>query len=405
MEGVEAPAPPAAAQAPHGLFPVVGREGPPGHVRGVLPAPFLMPSYGDACLDSLVPALMAAPGGRPSWLPAPASVAGQVVLLVLDGLGWLQLQERAHVAPVLAGLEGGPLSSVAPTTTATALSSLTLGTTPAGHGILGYKFLVNGPSGREILNALRWTTVSGDARQFFPPAQAQPLPAFGGHSVPVVSRADFAGTGFSQAHQRGGRDVGWVVPSSMPPLVRDVLGQGHPFVYAYYDGIDKVAHATGLGDLYSAELAFVDQMVSALLSVLPPGAALVVTADHGQVDASARARPVVPQVAAEAQLMSGDARFRWLHSRPGRADALFERAASAYGDEAWVATREQVVSTGILGGVPTPEACERLGDVAMVPYGGDAYLDPGDGGDARLICRHGGLSADEMLVPLVAGSA
>ena len=43
--------------------------------------------------------------------------------------------------------------------------------------------------------------------------------------------------------------------------------------------------------------------------------------------------------------------------------------------------------------------------LAMVPLGDDAYLAPSDGGDARLVCRHGGLTADEMLVPLLAAGA
>jgi predicted AlkP superfamily pyrophosphatase or phosphodiesterase len=344
---------------------------------------------------------MAPAGSRPAWLPGPLRLARQVVLLVLDGLGWLQLRERERVAPFLADLEGFAISSVAPTTTATALTSLTLGLPPAGHGIVGYKFLVEGPSGDEILNVLRWTTRSGDARGFLPPSRLQHLAAFGGRRVPVVSKADFSGSGFSQAHQRGGREVSWVVPSSLPPLVRALLSEGEPFVYAYYDGIDKVAHASGLGGLYAAELGYVDRVVSDIVAVLPPGAALAVTADHGQVEVGDRARAMAPEVAAKTELMSGDARFRWLHSRPGLADALYEAAASRYADEAWVATRDQVLTAGVFGGVPSADACGRLGDVVVVPFGATAYLDPHDAGDVRLVCRHGGLSREELDVPLL----
>ncbi|MST34615.1 PglZ domain-containing protein, partial [Acidimicrobiaceae bacterium USS-CC1] len=56
--------------------------------------PPTLPDYGGACLSSLVPALLAPPGERPGWLPAPVAAARQVVLLVLDGLGWRQLAER-----------------------------------------------------------------------------------------------------------------------------------------------------------------------------------------------------------------------------------------------------------------------------------------------------------------------
>lgn len=375
----------------------------PSATAKVVPPPLVLPEYGGACVDGLTPGLLAPPAQRPEWLPAPLRHAAQVVLLVLDGLGWSQLQDRRELAPVLSGLDGVPISTVAPTTTATALSSLALGMAPAAHGIVGYKFAVQGPSGTEVLNVLRWTTSSGDARPFLPPAELQPLPAFGGHPVPVVSRADFSGTGFSQAHQRGSREVGWVVPSSMPVLVRRLLGQGEAFVYAYYDGIDKVAHAQGLGELYDAELRAADRMIADLLDVLPPGAVLAVTADHGQVDVGPRAGFVVPDVAARTTLMSGEARFRWLHSPAGGRQDLLECARSIYGREAWVATRDEVLAAGVLGGVPDAAVRLRLGDVVLVPLGDNAYLDPRDSGDARLICRHGGLSADEVLVPLLCG--
>jgi hypothetical protein len=385
------------------LTPEVARRDGAG--RAVLPMPLVLPSYGGACLDSLTPSLLASTGARPEWFPVPLRDAEQVVLLVLDGLGWLQFQSRANLTPTLKSLEGGPISSVAPTTTATALTSLALGMPPAAHGIVGYKFLVTGPSGSEVLNVLRWSTRSGDARQFLPPRKVQPLPAFEGTAVPVVTKADFSNSGFTQAHQQGAREVPWHVPSSIPGLVRRLLLSGEALVYAYYDGVDRVAHATGFGELYDAELGFVDWLVAETLSSMPAGAVLAVVADHGQVDVGPRAAPVAPEVAAESELFSGEARFRWLHSRPGRAEALVELARARYAGEAWVSTREEVVDAGVFGGVPNQDAQDRLGDVALVPLGEGGYLDPHDSGDAKLVCRHGGLSPEEVLVPLLVARA
>ena len=384
--------------------PEVARPHRPG--PSVLPSPLLVPSYGGACLDSLAPALLAAPGARPDWLPGTLREAEQTVLLVLDGLGWLQLQSRGHLAPTMTSLEGGPISSVAPTTTATALTSLALGMSPAAHGIVGYKFMVTGPGGgHEVLNVLRWSTRSGDARQFLPPRGVQPRPAFDGVAVPVVTKADFSNSGFTQAHQQGAKEVPWYVPSSIPRLVRRLLLSGEALVYAYYDGVDRIAHATGFGELYDAELGFVDWLVGEILSSMPAGTALAVVADHGQVDVGPRAALVAAEVAAETELFSGEARFRWLHSRPGRALALLELARASYMGEAWVASREEVVDAGVFGGVPSHEALDRLGDVALVPLGQDGYLDPHDSGDAKLVCRHGGLSPEELLVPLLVARA
>jgi predicted AlkP superfamily pyrophosphatase or phosphodiesterase len=96
-----------------------------------------LPDYGGACITNLVPALIERPEPLPSWLPAPVAEADQVVLLLLDGLGWEQLATRRHLTPTLAAMTGGAITSVVPTTTAAALTSLTTGLPPGEHGVVG----------------------------------------------------------------------------------------------------------------------------------------------------------------------------------------------------------------------------------------------------------------------------
>ncbi len=363
-----------------------------------------LPDYGGACLSGVVPALVAPAGRRPGWVQGPAAEAETVVLLVVDGLGWGQLRARPRVAPVLTGLAGGPITSVAPTTTATALTSISFASVPAAHGMIGYRMRVAGPSGAETLNALRWTTASGDARPFVAPTTFLVGRAFDGRPVPVVTRARFAGTGFSVAHLAGANQVGWHLPSAIPVEVARLVAAGERFVYAYYDGLDTTAHVAGLGELYDAELTAVDRLVGDLLDVLGSSAALVVTADHGQVEVGDAVARLDPSVLEGAAGTSGEARFRWLHAEPGAADDLLAATSDRYGDEAWVRSFEQVEADGWFGGPLSPAVRSRVGDVALLPAGPTGYLDPGEGGgDHRLVCRHGSLTYDEVLVPLVSG--
>lgn len=358
----------------------------------------VVPDYGGACVDSIVPSLLSDEPGRRGWMPAPVRDAPQVVLLVLDGLGWEQLKERTALAPVLSGMEGGPITSVAPTTTATALSSISTGLPPAEHGVVGYRMRV---AEREVLNVLRWQTAAGDARHVVDPLSVQPHLAFGGTSPPVVTRAEFGSTGFTTAHLAGTRLHGWRLPSALVVEVRRLLHAGEKFVYAYYDGIDKVAHDRGFGEYYDAELAFVDHLVANLVASLPSGAAVVVTSDHGQVQVGDAGLAVDPALMSDVDLLSGEGRFRWLHARPGTAARLAENAHRIYDDVAWVRTRRQVIDEGWLGGQPPPEIERRLGDVALVPFMPIAFLDPADVGESRLVCRHGSLTSAEALVPLL----
>ncbi|MGI8810014.1 MAG: alkaline phosphatase family protein [Acidimicrobiales bacterium] len=362
------------------------------------------PDYGGACIDQVVAAATAsgryaASAGPPSWLPAPAVGAAQVVLLVLDGLGWAQLKERPGLAPTMNAMAGGPITTVAPSTTAAALTSITIGAPPATHGVVGYRLRVEGD---RILNVLRWKTPAGDARVAIPPEEFQPLAAFGATKAPVVTRADVAESGFTRAHMAGARMYGWRMPSTIVATVASLLRDGERFVYAYYDGVDKVAHEFGFGPTYDAEVVAADRLVGDLVEVLPTGAALLVVSDHGQVDVGDRVVTLDPEVAGMTTMLSGEGRFRWLHARPGMLERLADAAHRHYDDVAWVRTRDDAVAQGWFGGPLAPEVAQRLGDVVIAPRDLIAVLDPADPGEQWMRCRHGSLTSAEMLVPLLA---
>lgn len=357
----------------------------------------LLPDYAGACITNIVPALLEPSATPPPWLPAPVVGAEQVVLLVLDGLGWEQLQARRELAPTLMSFEGGPVTTVAPSTTATALTSLSTGLTPGEHGVVGYRMDVHG----EVLNVLRWCTPHGDARRTIPPEQIQPMLPFLGNRVPVVTRAEFEGSGFSGAHLAGVPFHGWRVPSTLVVEVRDLLESGEPFVYAYYEGVDKVAHEYGLEQHYDAELVFVDRLIAALVDVLPAGAALLVTSDHGQVHVGGNVKPLAPELLAVADSLSGEGRFRWLHVAPERVAEAVELGLAHHGDEAWVSSLDDAVLAGWFGPRLTAEARDRLGDVLIASHADVAFDDPADTGPFVLVGRHGSLTPAEMLVPLL----
>jgi predicted AlkP superfamily pyrophosphatase or phosphodiesterase len=358
----------------------------------------LLPDYGGACLDGVVPALLHRDAGVPDWMPASVAGARQVVLLVIDGLGSLQLKERPALAPVLSSMPGGRITSVTPTTTATALTSITTGLTPAQHETVGYRVHVNG----EVLNILRWRTAQGDARQFAPPDEFQTHAPFEGTRPPVITRAEFASSGFTMAHLAGVDLQGWRMPSTLVTLVERALRNGAPFVYAYYDGIDKVAHEYGFGPYYDAELVATDRLVGDVAAVLPDGAVLVVTADHGQVQVGDDVVALDADLLSDVTLISGEGRFRWLHARPGTIERLASACRERFPVQAWVRTVDELDDEGWFGGSLTAAGRARLGDVALIARAPVAFLDPGDAGENRLRCRHGSLTPDEVWVPLLA---
>jgi hypothetical protein len=361
----------------------------------------ILPDYSGANLRGIVPSLLAPRGAAlPSWIPAVAHGAERFVLLVIDGLGWEQLQDRRSLAPTLSSMLGAAITSVAPSTTATALTSITTGLTPGEHGIVGYRMDVAG----EVLNVLRWSTSRGDARRQVEPETTQPFEPFLGERVPVVSKAELEGSAFTAAHLRGSDPQGWRAVSSLPVTVDRLLTRGERFVYAYYDGVDKIAHERGFGPYYDAELVAADRLVADVLAVLPPDVVLLVTADHGQVQVGTNEYPPHADVLQRTRYQSGEGRFRWLHARPGAADDLLAAAQHHHSDVAWVRSRQQAIDEGWFGPVVSPPVASRYGDVALVPFEPISFHDPLDGGPFPLVCRHGSLTSAEMLVPLLAAT-
>ena len=142
--------------------------------------------------------------GCPTWFPTPGAHAERAVLLVLDGLGWDQFETHRHLMPTLSSMTGGPIHTVAPTTTATALSSIATGLTPAEHGLIGYRMVLGG----EIMNVLRWTVGEQAVRRSHPPRDVQPFEPFLGQAVPVISPTELQSSAFSEAHLRGSKPHG-----------------------------------------------------------------------------------------------------------------------------------------------------------------------------------------------------
>lgn len=354
----------------------------------------MLPTYGGRCVTAVAPALCA---GVEADLIGDAAAARTVVLLVVDGLGWHQLRRHRSLAPSLAAASDAtpPITTVAPSTTAAAMTSLTTGAAPGEHGLVGYRIAT--PLG--LLNALRWRAGGRDVRAVLPPDELQPVAPFCGQPAAVVTRAEFRHSGFTGAHLRGGTFWGWRDLPGFVSAVRAAVNKGFRFVFAYYDAVDKIAHEFGLGEHYRAALAETERLAVALRSDLPTETPLIVTADHGVVEVREPPVMVDPEIVTLTGCWSGEARLLWLHARAGAEPELLD-ACERYAGFAEIAPVEQVLDEQWLGRHVTETARARLGDVALVPRGLRAFTMPDeDQPHHALIGRHGGLTAEEMLVP------
>ncbi len=367
----------------------------------------LIPAYGESTLAELVPALGASLG-VPGWRDALGLPAAQSwVILMVDGLGAMNLRESASQAPFLSSLWGEAhsrtITSAAPSTTATSLSCLGTGLTPGEHGIVGYSF--RHPFTGGFLNALAWESgLSGLDVQ--PRLTAFERLASAGVHLTSVCPARFEGSGLTEASLRGPRFVG--VPDENDVQARlgwtlDSVAAQPSIVYLYERALDHTGHGQGWrSEAWRNVLAWVDTMAADLRAALPDDVRLVITGDHGMIDVPQANRVVAedePGLLDGVTLVAGEGRFRQFYTE--RPDAVAARWAERMGESAWVRTRAQAVAEGWFGPQVSKSIAERIGDVLVVLRDDGAIMTTTQPFEFGLVGMHGSLTDDEMRVPLL----
>lgn len=371
------------------------------------------PRYGTASLADVLPSAIAAVGlGGDDVLGLPTSDA--VVVFVVDGLGAQQLREHRDVAPFLAAHLDRTIDAVFPSTTATSLASIGTGLPPGQHGLTGYA--VAHPGHDHPLSLLTWRIgLRGggfDVRDQVVPEEYQPAPtAFEradglGANVAVVVHPDFTRSGLTRAGLRGGTRVEAVgLQATVEAAVAATRGRGPTLVYAHHPDVDTMGHVSGAGsEEWATALAAVDAEVARIAELLPRGTTLVVTADHGMVtvpDEEVVELADRPELTAGVRVVAGEPRVRQLWVEEGARDDVLAAWSEALEGRAVVTTREDAIAAGWFG-VVADHVVDRIGEVLVVVTRGSVAHREVDPMEGRLRGQHGGLSREELEVPLIA---
>lgn len=227
-------------------------------------------------------------------------------------------------------------------------------------------------------------------------------------SITAASRAEFAGSGLTTAIYQGARYRPATGPDELATTMLAELADDHApaLVYGYLPELDRAGHEHGLDSRqWQAAARKVGRLVARLAAGLPGDAALVLTADHGQLEVPDEGRwdlDTDPRLAAGIEVVAGDPRVRHLHTAAGAAADVLASWQGVLGDAVWVASREQVVEQGWFGPV-APAHLARIGDVVAVCQDRSAMMASAHepAGVTRLVAMHGSWTAAEMLVPLL----
>lgn len=385
----------------------------PGTISQLLDAP----DFGRRPLDEMLIAPLRGPYTK-------------VILVLVDALGkdlfermlksskdllWTRFKEMAAYSPI---------TSVCPSTTASALTTLWTGVGPSVHGIIGYEMWAK-KFGMVINNihhaaATSKGDIGGLSRSGFDPHGFLDQPLLGSHLVSHGIKAttfihsSIAYSGLSVMQMEDVTLQTYVDEADLWVSLAEFLNRRRgirEYVYVYYSDVDTLMHRyNAQNSRVSLQFeAFSHLLERAFLGGLSDSVAdetlLILTADHGSKTTPKYTRYELNRhpnlLNCLVMQPTCENRLAFLYIKPGRMQAVRDYFARTWPDDFYLVEPEAALENGLFGtGTHKAEVCDRLGDLIVVARG-DAYLWWAPKQNI-MAGRHGGLSREEMLVPFYA---
>lgn len=314
------------------------------------------------------------------------------VLVLFDGLGVAQLEHQA--ASPFRAAHVADLDAPFPTMTNVSLATVATGLPPAQHGQVAH--LTWYPDLEIVVNTLKWLTLGGqpvayDYANLLPRPNLWERLRSAGIEPITVQPADFQTSPLTREMYRGARFEGAWDAADLAAATLALAAEPGRFIFTYVPFVDYAGHVFGQGSAeFTEAMTLAASIWETIVSGLSPGAAVVGTADHGLLE-----------VAESDKILVRDPRF------DGIRKAGDPRGVQLWGDDDVI--DDLVSETGgslvdpipLLGPGLTDAARSRLGEKVLLAPPGKVILPRGF--DRRLRGYHGGLSAEEMVIPLLVG--
>lgn len=402
---------------------------------------FVMPDYDGGGLLNLPATVLEVLGAREEGDAPPLSGLDpalregvrQVVVVLADGLGWWQLQLLCDhgTTPFLAELRERArrrdhaqlleATTVFPSTTAAAITTMNTGRTPLEHGNIAYFVWLD--EFAQVTAMLRWGPAVTRRGSYFDDPAVDPrryvlVPSIHarlrqrGIDAHVIEPEPFRSEAMTRMHAAEASFLGYVLPSSMGVLLRAMLtATWRPsYVYAYWAGIDTVSHIYGpRSEEVAMEAALFDLTLRrALGDRLPSDTLVLLTADHGH--ATTDPDKLIDLIGDQELLRllrnppAGEPRLAFLHTdHPQRVREHLERR---WPGQLTLLDRDELIEAGLFGRGDPTVARRRIGEVVvLLDRDLAASIVRVDGKPLRHRGSHGGMTADEMRIPILAWRA
>lgn len=351
-----------------------------------------------------------------------------IILVIVDGLGAHQLgyvrerlAENSFIRRLKSDALESVLTSIAPSSTASALTSLWTGVPAGTHGLIGYETWMR--SLGMVVNFLIYSPVAIPMTQGLissagiPPTSILPVSTLGeifaeqNGTVRSHMPISIANSNLTNAQMVGTSVIPYRRFGDLwENLVETLQESASPSLdVIYWNDMDTYGHLKGLQDerIFSDLGSFFEGLEKALQRIRKPGngkTLVLLTADHGHIENTPDPRrdlKLHPEVMSRLSILpTGENRLTYFYPKDGQSEGLREYIEAAWPGEFFLAKGTDLIADGLFGPAPLhAEIDTRVGELIAIARGKSFFWWPNR--PDRLHSRHGGLSEEEMIVPLI----
>ncbi len=336
-----------------------------------------------------------------------------VVLMVIDGLGYEYLYEYGKGSVFMEHMRD-KMTSVFPATTATGITSFATGVAPQQHAITGW-FMYLKEFGL-VAKILPFTPRCGGLS--FGQAKMDPKIIFNQQSISekidvesyYVIRADLVHTDYTRTFGKA-KGIPYIGLTEYFERMRHLISSNNSkkYIYAYWPEFDSLAHVCGV---HSAEVFAHFQELdkgfgSFIESIKGTNTTLIITADHGLIDSTDSRTMKLEEhpdfVNTLTLPLCGEPRVAYCYVRPSKISDFENYVHKNFKDVCELHKSEELIKKNFFGLFePHERLFDRIGDYILIMKKNYVMRDFIMGEKVHyFLGNHGGVSKEEMYVPLI----
>jgi arylsulfatase A-like enzyme len=366
---------------------------------------------------------------RPEILEPLGKEKRRVILILMDALAlhrfkqWLASGELPVWERLLENGSLAAITSISPSTTSAAITTLWTGQPAARHGVMGYEMWLKEYGMVANMIQHKPFTFHGDvgslSKAGFEPESFLPVPTLGAHlkahgvETYAFQHYSIAHSGLSRSLMQGVDIHSFNTPADLWVSARQLLEAKQKekfYAWVYWSPVDTLSHIHGPDDERAAAefINFSQALERNFLSQLSAEARrdtlLLLAADHGQITTPKDSHYDLSNHEGLLRRLhikpTGENRLVYLHIRPGQTEAVREYIERTWPNQFLMLESGYALNAGLFGpGEQHERIADRMGDLLLISMG-NAYL-WWSAQENPLLGRHGGLHEQEMLVPFL----